>query len=203
VAVLREMEESHAALDVARALELGVYSAVEGSFPLLTKSASEAIEGLPRGGSIAFILQGVPQELRLSAGSKRACCSVDGVITFLGGFLSLSGDYKAPVGVHLLQTIFEDAVQSKLYGKASQAIMLLEQSRLVLDLEAEEVRRALSVEGGVQVPVSLAGLRGQLARQWAATLVGKSLNRLQTRVKGSLRRIARSTQNVDKADSVE
>jgi hypothetical protein len=182
----------YVAMDVSRALELGVYSALEGALPLLTTAAPALLQTLRRGGSLSSILGAFNRDQGLAAADKRIVCSMDNIVAFLGQL----GALRVPVGVHLLQVIFEDALGQRQRGAAAAVIRLLERGRLVIDLRASELHRVLAVDQELDVQ-SVEAVRQTLASKWSAQVVGASLNRLQTNVAGSLRRLMLSQRKLE------
>ena len=182
--------QRYLAAELVRALELGVYCALEGGLLLLQEGSSASLRQLHRGCALSAILQEAATLPGLSGGHpRRVTCSVDNVLDFLSRHVAAEdGASRVPVGVHLLQSLFEEAVLSKRYRRAADVVRLLERSRLVLDLDADEVRKALHLGQGEPFNPSIAFVRDQLARMWAAKLLGSSINVYQAEVADSLRR---------------
>ena len=181
------------AIDIAQVLEIGVYSAIEASILLLQEGSGRGLKNLRRGCPISVILKGTTTIPHLSGGHpRRVTCTTANVIDFLSRYAATSVErstHRIPVGVHLLQSLFEEAVVNKKYSYAADIIRLLERSRLVLDLDADEVRRALHLDQREPFIASIPFVRDQLARQWAAKLLGSSINAFQSGVADSLRRV--------------
>ena len=180
------------AAEQAQALELGVYCALEGGLLLLQEGSLASLSQVRRGCALSVILQSAARLPGLSGGHpRRVTCTVDNVLDFLTRYVASGAEESAsrvPVGVHLLQSLFEETVLHKQYSRAADVVRLLERSRLVLDLEADEVRSALHLGRGEPFNLSIAFVREQLARMWAAKLLGSSINVYQAEVADSLRR---------------
>ena len=180
---------------IARVLELAVFSAVDGSIPLITSGASHALAALPREGRLSSVLAVFPSNLRLLAAPKRITCSLAEVITFLQ--LCSQPENQLPIGISLLQNIFEDAIHSRRNKQASEVLLVLRRSRLVMDLTRPQQQSILpgndqQSEEIRSFSTSVNAARAVLARKWVAQLLGTSLNRVQSSIADSLQTVLNS-----------
>jgi len=168
-------------------LLLAVCSAMSETFPLLSSAAPQALSKFLRvyeqrsasgsGVGVASMLRLVDHHtdgLPPSAAKGRITCSAGDVVSFLE-LLCSSGASLPSIPASLISTLFSDAIAHGREGAARRIVRLLSTVRIV------------GREGGT---------KGQdLARTLAATLLGRSLNRVSARVAKSIGGISSTQPN--------
>lgn len=167
------------ALRQALVLELAVVLALSPSVNVYNDATMAAVSGGKAEDSLSGIVGALPDT---SAGRRAAeelpsITLLDAVV-----FLELlcSGDAKPAVGARLLNRLFNDAINSRKYSQGARVVRVLERSRLVLDMSPA----ALATVGATSHDSH--AVKSELARTYAALLVGKSLRFLKSDIKQSI-----------------
>jgi len=183
--IINSINEINTASVTSTILELAVYSAIDGAFPLLTKSSQIVLDKLekPHRG-ISYLLENIPAKYKLlKEGDKRVVCSLIDIISILENWISdkdIQLAKRIPIGIGIYQGMYVDAVKYKKFAQAARIIKLLEKSRLILDVD----QKSLGSLGGLDKnddsylfspTANIQEIRILLARKMTALLLGTSL----------------------------
>ena len=188
------------AKDIARIVEVAVFSSLDGCLPLLTSSAPGVLNNLRKEKGLTVLMTGVADSMKIKAGNIRTTSTIAQIVTFLELYQQVNMPSSTsvplgPIGVSLLECLFVESIMAGKNDIASRLVLVLSRSRLVIDLEISTLRhrQELNVgpvnvdkddvssryfEFGVSRSLNeVQYIRMLLAQKWAAQLVGTSLNR--------------------------